>query len=607
MKNTQKQLKTYAPYLDHRRFVETKFPEMIKATRDALQKQNPNATIGFEGAGNQEAYYGLDLAQIARTSDMLVPYYNRSSLEIIRSLKSPNAILGCWSVNYISHRLSPGMVITGLWDPLFSGANSLWIFTDTGSEGGLNLDLSWAPHFPVADIRKLNSGLGEWLAHAKIIDDPVAVHYSMANSELHTLEYPWGYSVNIHQSWVYLLNDMGYNVRYLDPKLIESGELIKGKYRVLVLPNTLSISSREAKEIERFVHKGGLVVADLRPGVIDEHGLHLQKGQLDKLFGVKRTSTERQTRLQKIVGSVMVKNFSNQNREVNKILVKLDLSVTDVDTSVYPETGTVYSKLADGCPIVFQRPAGEGEAILLNFNVYPYYNANHDSRLHKELNKHGYGLRKLMKVIFANAGLTPKFSIKPNYQTQDMGVRRVLFQSENVKLLGVMRNMYSQAVLNALGQSTTSNLSKKSKEKKYQVNVALDRTYYVYDVLKGEFLGRLRSIKIFLPHAKPYLFALLDERAVTPKIMIMPASILKRGGELIVKIELGTGSHGALVKVVEPNGMVCRWSQRIAITNKDGGCKVKIPFSLSEKTGCYKIIVQNILTGMSNEISFELK
>ena len=605
--NSPKQVRTYAPYLDHRRFVEKEFPEMITATRAALHKYNPNAGIGFEGAGSQEAYYGLDMAEIARNSDMLVPYYNRSSLELIRSFKPRKTTLGCWSVNYISHRLSPGMIITGLWDPLFSGANSLWVFTDTGSEGGLNLDLSWASHFPVEDIRKLNSGLGEWMAHAEIVDDPVAVHYSMTNSELHTLEYPWGYSININQAWIYLLNDMGYNVRYVDSKLIEAGELIKGGYRVLVLPNSLSLSQKETNEIKNFVRQGGLVVADLRPGVMNEHGLYLKNGQLDKLFGIRRTSTERKTRLQKIVVTAMVKTFPNRKRKVKNTSVKLNLSVTDVDPTVSPLVGTVYSRLKNRLPIVCQRCVGKGEATLLNFNIYPYYKANHDSRFGKKAKKRGYGLQKLMQAVLAKAGLKPKFPITPNYQSQDMGIRRVLFQSGNTKLLAVMRNLSSQAVLDALGQAKTSNLRPKSAKKKLQVNVDLNGTYYVYDVLKGMFLGKRSSIDIFLPHANPRLFALLNEPALKPEIILAPASVLKRGGQVIIKIKLGAARQGALVTIVEPDGMVRRWSKRITITDNKGLSEVNIPLAFNERVGQYRITVQNILTGMRNEIPFELK
>jgi hypothetical protein len=57
---------------------------------------------------------------------------------------------------------------------------------------------------------------------------------------------------------------------------------------VLILPACLCLSDAEARAIEAFVKRGGMVIADYMPGLWDQHGRgRLNGGALDHLFGVK--------------------------------------------------------------------------------------------------------------------------------------------------------------------------------------------------------------------------------------------------------------------------------------------------------------------------------
>ena len=67
---------------------------------------------------------------------------------------------------------------------------------------------------------------------------------------------------------------------------VAAGEMAKRSYRVLVMPYVQALSDREAQEVERFVRQGGWVVADVRPGVMDEHSNYVpERTFLRDLFG----------------------------------------------------------------------------------------------------------------------------------------------------------------------------------------------------------------------------------------------------------------------------------------------------------------------------------
>ena len=69
---------------------------------------------------------------------------------------------------------------------------------------------------------------------------------------------------------------------------MEQNELVRGGYRVLVLPRSSSLSTAEAQAIREFVAQGGTLIADGEPGMFDEHSRKLAQPALADLFGNRR-------------------------------------------------------------------------------------------------------------------------------------------------------------------------------------------------------------------------------------------------------------------------------------------------------------------------------
>jgi hypothetical protein len=91
--------------------------------------------------------------------------------------------------------------------------------------------------------------------------------------------------VRLRESWCRAIEDSGFQYNFVSYGQMEQGELIRGGYRVLVLPRSTALSTAEVRAIRDFVEQGGTVIADGEPGRFDEHGRKLAAPQLADLFG----------------------------------------------------------------------------------------------------------------------------------------------------------------------------------------------------------------------------------------------------------------------------------------------------------------------------------
>jgi hypothetical protein len=131
---------------------------------------------------------------------------------------------------------------------------------------------------------RLQSGLARVFMNSSVHEDGVAIHFSMpsirgswitdgkinagvgggskskSSANFAELE-------NRRKAWVGELEKSGVQFRFLATAQIESGML--DHYRVLILPYSIAITDKEAKEIERFLARGGIVYGDDQAGRMD--------------------------------------------------------------------------------------------------------------------------------------------------------------------------------------------------------------------------------------------------------------------------------------------------------------------------------------------------
>lgn len=582
--------KTYAPYLDHRRFMERTFVDMLRVNREQIiEKDNRFATLGFEGSGSIESFYGFDIPGIAQTSTAWAPYYCRVTNELIRCFKNDRMVCGNWAGGYVSGRkLGPTMEFT-IYDTLLSGANSIWFYVQTTAEGGSNLDLSLASHSNPEMLKQLNGGLGEWLANARIVDDSVAIFYSNESRIVTGFEYPWGHYGNILAAWLQLLNDQGITPRFVIGEQLLAGQITPEKYRVLILPSAVCLSDAEAKAIRQYVSDGGTVIADLRPGVLNEHGLYLEHGQLDDLFGVTRTTTYPKTDMRPFsakVGDIAL-NFSN----------------TDVDTTVKLAGGKGGS-LGDNTPVAIVNPCGSGKAILLNFNLSPYNKNLEDNR--KVMNTAPYlseGASELIHSYLESAGAVPAIGVTDNEGKLLPRVRKTLFQIGDDRVVGVLRSMKLSTHMDENRQVFVQPWNAKEPDD-VALRLTLDKEQQVVEFGAGTPAKTSKVQETTLKHAQARFFVVSNRQMVAPKLK---ASGARLGGTVVAEITVPKANRVLLrVELLGPDGQAMPDSRKFVWTT-DGVAKSNFVIAFNDPAGVYTLSAQDVASGLTSKASVNVK
>jgi hypothetical protein len=130
--------------------------------------------------------------------------------------------------------------------------------------------------------------------------DPIAIHYSQSSQRTEWMleQRPNGEAwvertssteegsdfQRLRESYCRLIEDLGLQYRFVSYDQVEEGALLRGGYRSLILPHSISLSQAEANAMRRFVEQGGVLIADGEPGAFDEHSRRLAKPLLSELF-----------------------------------------------------------------------------------------------------------------------------------------------------------------------------------------------------------------------------------------------------------------------------------------------------------------------------------
>jgi hypothetical protein len=226
------------------------------------------------------------------------PYNLGNNVEIIRSL-NPNIALvttsfarGPWEKQRIWYELLHGGRGLILWD------NGNEFVTKDGKLNARGEEV--APYY-----QELLGGLGALLINSRRLADPIAIHYSQASmrTEWMRAQKPKGAAwvnrnssterkdsefLRLRESWCRLLEDLGLQYRFVAYEQVERGELLRGGYRVLVLPSSSSLSRSEATQIRDFVNQGGLLIVDGEAGIFDERSRRLERPLLHDVLAKGR-------------------------------------------------------------------------------------------------------------------------------------------------------------------------------------------------------------------------------------------------------------------------------------------------------------------------------
>ena len=283
----------FSAWADHKEWMDIAFSRAVKMGVDAIRSVDPDAYAGIAGA-QMPGWGGYDYWRLSQAVTAIEPYDIGNNIEILRSLNPAVAVVttafarGPWEKHRIWYELLHGARGNIIWDEKSEHAGKGASVGDRGREV--------APYY-----NEIRNGLGALLINSRRLSGPIAIHYSQASMRTDWMlaNRPKGDAwinrtsaterldsefLRLRESYCRLVEDLGLQYDFVSYAQVEDGALIRGGYRVLILPRSSALSDAEVRAMEEFVRQGGLLVADGEPGSFDEHSRRLPEGRLAGKF-----------------------------------------------------------------------------------------------------------------------------------------------------------------------------------------------------------------------------------------------------------------------------------------------------------------------------------
>jgi beta-galactosidase len=554
-------------WADHRMYMDRVFTAAHAAGRDALRRGDPNARVGFDGVFSLTSYHGYNFYDLCRTCDLNQVYSSRFwQLEYIRCWHQDDSIRGAW-YNRIGNR---GRTAANriAWHLLLHQHNSSWYWTSYHCGPALLFpDLRPTPQLQWmqkthAEIR---GGIDKLLLSAERLHDGIAVHYSQPSVHAGTLQ---GHNVASAQ-WGFALavEDLGMQYDMLSNQQIEEGAL--EHYRALLLPGSTAISPAEAKEIKAFVRRGGLLIADRVPAVLDDHCRPLPQGQLDELFAV-RSGT--QVTAEAPEGGPV--EFSREG-----LSGKLPLALAN---SRFEAAGAVPWATAGEAQAVLVNNYEEGTAVLLNARIDGY-----DS-LHAT--EESLPVLQLLGKLMESSAVRPRIEV--DQHDTALGDCEVVVMAD-----GAIRYV-------ALLKEENCASPKPSR-----ATVTLAEEAEVYDVRAAKYLGRTGAVDVTLQPGDPTVLACLPNKVESlalkvPERVAAGASVSVRAAREFAS-DKPAGKHCLRFEWFAPDGSPAAHYTK-TVLSKTNEASAVIDLALNDRPGTWKVLATDVATGTASEATIEV-
>lgn len=580
-----KQANQPARWVDHRRHMEFVYARMMTRAEDAIRKGDPAAEVGFDGPFDTSSESGNDWWQLMSTFDICNVYFHQpTQWEFLRSFSRPGMLLGLWYGGYFEHR-SEDEERMWPWKGIFNGFNSMWwyaVYHGTKSicpMDAMTPSTTVYPSFQWAtdEMKELRAGSGQALMNAQRLHDGIGIHYSQPSVHASSWNGEWG---RLDRVWLQLfgtLEDMGLQYKCRAYAQIENDGIDVKEYPAFLLPYSQAISPAEAAAFRKYVNDGGVLIADVRPAIMDQHGRPQATGMLDDLFGIKR-----------VAGRGPLKN---QNGLVQDDLlpggVPYELTGLDVDGDVQVTDGHAMGKAGE-VPIVITKQTGKGRTVLLNYGFGAPYRVRNEAQA-----------RPQWAVIYgalAFGGIRPKYWVEANGDPL-RHMESVRFQDGPVEYLGFLKYRTSGSE-----QTVTARVDAKGQR------------LHTYDMRTGQYLGQVADWRSDFTPARAKLFARLPYEILGVKVAATRAPVQAKGQQTgpvaTVNVSVQTssktpGPQYVQVTVTGPDGQVRKHYGQNLRTEK-GKATGQVQFALNDSPGKWKITARDAISSKTAETTVSL-
>jgi hypothetical protein len=473
-----------------------------------------------------------------------------------------------------------------IWSGLLRGFTSQWWYAmgAGGSENGMSEGYAPYPSLRVMaqEAERINQGFYKLFARARRDYGPVAMHDSMPSVLLESMVGDFNDRVwDLHLLMEIVQDHVGHQFTYVTHTQVAEGEL--KKYRVLMMPLSVAIDKAEADAMRKYVENGGLLIADVRPGLADIHGNLNNNKAMCELFGISyKPDLGRKRLVGEVAGEYKGLRFASQAPKF------------PADPALELKSAKAALKI-EGIPLVTSNDVGKGSAVCLNIPFNYYYGYPTPDSLYKY---HGEPRHNRMVGSIMTAILKAH------------KVERVVNADipEGEWLWGLETPYHVDGKAQYL--SITKRRRTKAEPDGYPVTLHAPRAGHVYDMFAGKYLGERESWEVKVAAADVQLFSILPYRVGGLQVDL-DGKKSARGESITGKVMVDTGGadpvrHFVHLAVVRPDGQAVRYlAQTFETVN--GALTFSIPLAMNEPLGTWELTFRDVATGTKDSVRVEVR
>jgi len=282
----------FSSWADFKAWMDVSFARAVKMGVEAVHSVDPEAYVALEG-GQIPGWGGYDYFRLANVLNAMEPYDMGANIEMTRSFNPKMAVVTTGSARGLWEKQR-------VWYELLHGNRGLILWDDKYQMVGKDAAVGPRGRETAAYYNELRNGIGALMINSEHQSDPIAIHYSQPSLRTEWMldQRPKGEAwvnrtssseersnfLRLRESYCRLIEDLGLQYNFVSSGQVERGELLRGGYRVFILPHSSALSEAEAKALREFVEQGGVLIADGSPGAFDEHSRRLAQPLLSDLF-----------------------------------------------------------------------------------------------------------------------------------------------------------------------------------------------------------------------------------------------------------------------------------------------------------------------------------
>ena len=254
-------LKNWPMYYDHVQYMDKMYSDFYQTLSKIIKRHDPKARVGAEGSNAGE------LEQTVEKLEFWGPYRSMISDELLRCI-DPNKVRGIWWGGYFDN-LRDGFPVKQ-WEFVLTGtlnADQWFAMSPGSSQGAYGGDMKFAPYVSkmLPYLKVIRRGMAQSFLETPFRDDGLAFWYSYASTHASKLDERFTPPADSLGALIRFCYRKGYGVKMVTERLAKN---LAGT-KVLFLSGASSLSDKEVAIIRAWMKKGGKLVADSEPGILD--------------------------------------------------------------------------------------------------------------------------------------------------------------------------------------------------------------------------------------------------------------------------------------------------------------------------------------------------